>query len=305
MKKKLSICITSFNKPKQLSYLVNYLIKSISNKIQICIYDNNSDKETKKLLNILEKFDSVKIIMFKKNFGERFLIKKIQSTINTEYFIILAEDDFINLKLLEENIKYMDNNKNLDLIFSKTLIYDIIKKNYYLLNSNLKNRITYSPSTSNLNKLFKCNIHLSSVFFRNKSCLQKNIFSINQIDEQIFIMYLASIYNFIFFDQIGSSFTVDRESKSYFRKIDDELIYKSLKEDLTFLKKNVKDKKFFLCLSQFSKELHFNYLKNKSIIKREKIIRNIYKKIYIFFKTYMSFYDLNIFKKFYENYAKS
>ena len=302
--KKITICITSYNKPQKLIYLTKYLIKNISNEMQIYVFDNNSKSKTQDYLFSLKNKKIIKLFISKKNLGERYLIEKIQKTVKSKYFIILAEDDFININYLKVCMNIMDTNNKLNLIFSKTLIYNPKKSYYYLLNTNLQSKKIYKPSVKNLEKLSVCNIHLSSIFFRSKINIDKNIFTINIIDEQIFINYLASKNYFTFLNEIGSSFTVDKFSQSYCREIESDSIDKSLKKDLSFLKKNIRDKKILEFLLKFSNKIHMQYNSYKSHNEKLPYIKILLRYFVSFFIIKIHSHNIGIFKNFYLKYDR-
>lgn len=302
--KKLSICITSYNKQSKLAYLLKYLLKNISIDMQIYVFDNNSNQHLQKYLENLKFKKKIKLFISKRNFGEKYLIKKIQELNNSTYFVILAEDDFINLNYLKSCMKFMDNNTNINLIFSKTLIYNQKKENFYMLNSNLKNGAIYKPALNNLKKLSTCNIHLSSVFFRGNINNNNKAFNINIIDEQIFIIYLASKNQFCFFNKIGSSFTINESSQSNKRKIDRKFIRYSLNNDLSFLKKNISDLSILKFISNFSKKVHYQYNDFKLSSERTLKIKIIIRSYISYFKLNFYKHDINMFKSYYFNYDK-
>ena len=64
--KKITICITSYNKPQKLIYLTKYLINNISNEMQIYVFDNNSKSKTQDYLLSLKNKKIIKLFISKK-----------------------------------------------------------------------------------------------------------------------------------------------------------------------------------------------------------------------------------------------
>ena len=310
MTNKFSICITSYNRKDYLKNLLDYIYEKINLEFNICIFDDNSNSFTKKYLNSIKKKKGIKIIIAKKNIGECKTIHKIINSVQSEYFMILAEDDLVNIEFIKKSIKNLDKDKTLGFIGAKSLVMDKIRNRNYVISSKWKAK-KYISSLNNSKKLIEQNLFISSIIFRKNSI--KNSLKICEIcDERSMISMLAFKSNFKIIDMIGSCFFVHKGSQSgqnHLFTLDNNIIAQSLIKEISDIKeiKLSKDElNFFIDLSfRIHTNFMFNKLKNKknNFFSFLHIIKNNYL-LYLIKNNFVNkkhLFVIQEFKKYYSN----
>ena len=130
MKPRLSLIITSFNRPNFLLRSIKFLV-SYKLPIQLIILDSSKKKfENIEFSNLVDKFN----IIVKKFSTDIFVTKKIAKGcqfINTDYSVLCADDDFFFPASLLKCVDFLDANPDYSsaqgLIFNHTNYEETIK----------------------------------------------------------------------------------------------------------------------------------------------------------------------------------
>ena len=130
MKPRLSLIITSFNRPKFLLRTIKFLV-SYKLPIQLIILDSSKKKfENIEFSNLVDKFN----IIVKKFSTDIFITKKIAKGcqfINTDYSVLCADDDFFFPASLLKCVDFLDANPDYSsaqgLFFNHTNYEETIK----------------------------------------------------------------------------------------------------------------------------------------------------------------------------------
>ena len=136
---KFTIIITSYNKEKYLKKCIQSCLNQNKNDYEIILCDNFSDDGTTTILTEFE--NKIKIIKKKKvsKYGpvnQMDLIKEGLQISKGDYICLLDGDDYFYLDKLETLEKYLNINKNLNIIFD----LPEIKKDNNLTQLKLKNK---------------------------------------------------------------------------------------------------------------------------------------------------------------------
>jgi len=122
MKKKLSICIPTYNRQNFLARLLDNCIKEttgIENLVEVCVSDNGSTDETEKILKAYSK--KSRLIRYrrnKKNLGFESNLVSVLSMAKGEYCWIMGDDDIFLKDSIKEILSIIDL-KNPDFIISE------------------------------------------------------------------------------------------------------------------------------------------------------------------------------------------
>lgn len=283
MKNKFTIYIPTFNRKNKLYKLVKYLLNY--NFINIHIFDNsiNSLKYDPKFLKLF-KHSNLKYNKNKSNLGLVGNFNKILKNINSEYFMILADDDFVNVTFIENSLKEFINNNELAWVGSKSLIYNIVDKEYYFVGYQLKNKNYHFDIDSNQYEYnVNYNLPLCSIIFNYK--FLNNKVKINKIGDDRSLLFKISLNNkYKIINSIGGIFTINESSFTYnggYSNFNKDFIKTSKNEEIkeiinyTHIKK--KSKLFAINKINFfydSLKLHKDFSKNNFLKKYFNLIYN-------------------------------
>lgn len=208
---KLTICLFTYNRLDKLEKILNYLLNNINlNTIKIHLFDNGSNKDT---ANFLEQYDN-KITIFKKtkNIGVKSIINFAFTTINTKYYHLLFDDDFVSADFLNKGINHLDLNQSDKTILSYSVLFNTTYSFFSILGKNWDTG-RYSFFLNNVKKFHEDNIPLCSIIF-STDLLDQTI-KINDIaDERPFIYSNLFLGNVYFLDIMGGAFLVHDNSIS-------------------------------------------------------------------------------------------
>ena len=108
--KTFSICIPSYNRPKQLERLLSSIQLNSKLKFEVLIIDDCSPKQkeiSKCVLEAQHLKQVIKYIPLKKNIGYDENALKLINNAKGDYLIFVADDDVINSQYLERTIFFM------------------------------------------------------------------------------------------------------------------------------------------------------------------------------------------------------
>jgi glycosyltransferase involved in cell wall biosynthesis len=184
MKKiKISICIPTFNRFRNLDNLLNSIVKNeINNKpIEVIVSDNASKDKTEAIVSKYYNKIKIKYIKNTHNLGMAKNIINCTKSANGEFIWILGDDDLLFNNSLREIINVINKNSNCDFFLFNSLNIPKNKSLKYLKSNsliNLENFSKFSKIKFNKKDYLKNNINyndtsdfLGAIFttiFRNK-----------------------------------------------------------------------------------------------------------------------------------------
>jgi len=208
MKKKLSICIPTYNRQNFLARLLDNCIKEttgIENLVEVCVSDNGSTDETEKILKAYSK--KSRLIRYrrnKKNLGFESNLVSVLSMAKGEYCWIMGDDDIFLKDSIKEILSIIDL-KNPDFIISE--FKSSFQGNYinWKGNSEIKEerqiRKIFIDKFSEI-VFMSSNILKRKLFFNAKKKIIKNVFMHTLIQfrslpkiKKLFITKKAAIFD--------------------------------------------------------------------------------------------------------------
>lgn len=143
----LSICIPTYNRAELLSYSLAQMIietTKFKDKIEIIISDNNSTDNTKAIVNKFK--ENNKILKYYKNdenIGFNYNIFKIIDKYATGKFCwIIGDDDFIYNNSISSLISVLQNQENIDFIYTNYDLIEIEKNRNIFFKDKIFNRLS-------------------------------------------------------------------------------------------------------------------------------------------------------------------
>lgn len=118
---KVSVIIPSYNREEYISATIDSVLNQTYKDFEVIVVDDGSRDNTKKQL---EKFNSRIKVIYQRN-SERAVSRNIGvSNSNSEYIAFLDSDDTWLKNKLEEQVKILDENKDIILTYGKSLRMD-------------------------------------------------------------------------------------------------------------------------------------------------------------------------------------
>lgn len=118
----ISICIPTFNSSKHIIECINSVLNQSYSDFEVIVSDNKSTDNTIELIKSINS-KKIKVHQNKTNLGMAENFIKVCELASGNYIKLLASDDVLEPKALEESISTFKNNQNLSLVVtSKKLI---------------------------------------------------------------------------------------------------------------------------------------------------------------------------------------
>ena len=116
---KISYVITTYNKINSLKIILNDLINKINYEIEeLIIIDGGSVDGTDSYLKKLQLDKKISKLIIEKDYGEAHGFNKGILLAEGTYIKIMTDDDVYNLNLVRNSISFMEENNNIDILFS-------------------------------------------------------------------------------------------------------------------------------------------------------------------------------------------
>lgn len=205
--KKVSILITSFNAEKTIERSLKSSLNQNFIDYEIVLVDDGSTDRSQK---IIKKFKNKKLKKFflKKNIGRTKALNYGLNRCNSKYIAILDSDDTSIKNRLNKQYKFLEKNKNIDLVcsFYKLKIFNTKLKIMSFPNLNLfKKKLKYTNLVAH-----------SSVMYRKNVVKKYKIYNTNFLYAQDYEMILKFLKKdkIDFIPECLSTINVDDESMS-------------------------------------------------------------------------------------------
>ena len=123
----LSICIPTYNRPKQLPNCLHsiYLAKKNSNlNFEVCVSDNGSNYDVTKVVKTYENKLSIRLNKNKVNLGYQLNLLKVISIAKGEYVWAIGDDDLLVPDSLKKIEKLLADNRDVDFFYINSYFLD-------------------------------------------------------------------------------------------------------------------------------------------------------------------------------------
>lgn len=220
--KRLTVAVPTFNRVDFLRKCLNELFK-LGDKIEIIVSDNNSQDETRDYLSSL---DNVKNLMVHTNPENKGMVgnwNTLLYLIETEYFLLLSDDDLIDAGEVEKFVELInrDDFGDYDVCFYRTKIIDtngkLLKETKPLVYEGTKKEFIRSFLR------LRTQITLSSTIFKLSAL--KNVGGYDKEDgllaDTAAWMRVVSNKNYYISNQFLSSYRIHQGALTNVTKIDD------------------------------------------------------------------------------------
>lgn len=227
---KITTIIPTFKRPRLLKRAIESVLTQSFKNFEIHIYDNASGDETEEIVAEYIQRDK-RIFYFKneKNIGAlNNIIQGIRS-VNTEFYSILSDDDFILPKFYENAIHEFEECPLAGFVCAKTLTVDIVNEQMQFRNRDWSPGF-YQPSKVIASKMYNSHFVSTGVLFRQRVRYLVGEFEASGNDV-LFMTMAAAIMPFVVVKDYGAVFSMHAESYSAnggMLKEEDSLLNKNL-----------------------------------------------------------------------------
>jgi glycosyltransferase involved in cell wall biosynthesis len=164
---KISLCVTSYNRPDTLRQLINsYLRQNYPNK-ELVISDDTPNNSIEKLIAEFRNEKTIKYFHNQPGLGfSKNLLKSIERATG-DYLILLGDDDvFFSKSVLSDYVKVFEENPSVGFVYANQVRFSNAMKIEYIANFSLKNKLFKNGKEAMENMWFK-SIFIGGIGIRN------------------------------------------------------------------------------------------------------------------------------------------
>ncbi|RLA46687.1 MAG: hypothetical protein DRR42_18195 [Gammaproteobacteria bacterium] len=200
----ITTVIPTFRRPLLLRRAVESVLAQSFKNLVVCIYDNDSGDETEEVVKGLIKRDS-RIIYFKnsQNIGGVANISQGLERVNTPYYSLLSDDDFLLPGFYENAVKALEIFPEARFICSKTVVIDLIDKKLQFRNQDWAPGV-YEPSGEVVSKMHSSHFVTTGVLLSKDLRDSIGVFEPSGSDS-LYTTIAAASFPFVVLDSYGAA----------------------------------------------------------------------------------------------------
>jgi len=221
MQDKITALIPTYKRPKYLRRAILSVLRQTHRNLQISIFDNASGDNTESVVDELSRNDKrIEYHCHKENIGASRNFKYAFNSVETPYFSVISDDDFLALDFYENAVNVLSNNSDVMFVVLNTLIVD---EHASLIGDCVStNSLTFYRDKDRFDILHSGAIPLTwtAMVFR-KELAQIYADMDDRYDvaaDMRFLLHSAARYNFAHLSKVGAFLTYHAGSFSLSRK---------------------------------------------------------------------------------------
>ncbi len=217
MNPKVTALVPTYRRPKYLKRAILSVLNQSYKDIELSIFDNASGDNTKDIVSSLSENDSrIKYYCHASNIGALANFSYALKTVNTPYFSILSDDDFLAEDFYKDAINVLENNPNVMFVILNTLRVD--ENTNLIVDKPSTYKLNFYSGKSGFDEFHSGNIPQTwtGMVFR-KELAKLYYEASNKYDigsDMRFLFHATSIHNFAYLSKVGAFFTVHSDSAS-------------------------------------------------------------------------------------------
>lgn len=213
LKPLITTVIPTYRRPKLLRRAIDSVLDQTYPHFQVCVYDNASGDETAEVVaEYIQDDDRVSYIKHKKNIGAcNNMIKGVES-VNTDYYSLLNDDDFLLPDFYRNAMQAFERSPEAEFICSKTISADTINKKWNFRNKDWLPGF-YRPSNIIASKMYYSHFTLTGVLWKTTSRQSLGVFGKNR-DDRLYLTMAAASLPFVVIDDFGAVYTIHPQAFS-------------------------------------------------------------------------------------------
>ncbi len=224
MNNKVTVLIPTYRRPEYLRRAILSVLGQTYDRLKISVFDNASGDNTKDIIKSLSKNDSrITYHCHAKNIGALANFKHAFKSVDTPYFSILSDDDFVAMDFYENAVDVLNNNPEIMFVILNTLIVD--EKSNLIGHRESTNRLSLYSGRDGFDALHSGNVPITwtgMVFRKDVAQIYEEMEDKYDVASDMrFLLRAASRHNFAYLSKVGAFFTVHADSYSESRKVID------------------------------------------------------------------------------------
>ena len=217
MNAKITALIPTYRRPKYLRRSILSVLGQSYKNLQLSVFDNDSRDETKDVVSSLNKNDGrIKYHCHPNNIGALANFRHAFNSVDTPYFSILSDDDFLSMDFYKNAIDVLDNHPEVMFVILNTLRIDECSN--LIGDREATDKLSFFNGISGFDELHSGNIPstwTSMVFRKDVAKIYEEMENEYDIASDMrFLFRAASRYNYAYLSKVGAFFTVHSESAS-------------------------------------------------------------------------------------------
>ena len=220
----ITTLICTYKRSELLKKTIESVINQTYKNIKIHVIDDKSEDETENIVNVLRLKDSrIVYECNEKNLGARKNFKYAFSSVETEYFSMLSDDDLLLNDFYENAIEILDKNEGIDFVIFESI--KINEKKEFIAANKINNELKIYENHEGLRLFYENKIphDWTAVVFRKKVAdiyLKMNADNDAGVDIR-FMAYAIAKCKFAVYSKYASLFTIHKQSETYSRQLMD------------------------------------------------------------------------------------
>lgn len=221
MNDKITALIPTYRRPEYLCRAILSVLRQTYGNLQVSVFDNASGDNTEEVVSNLSANDTrIKYHCHAYNSGFLANFRYAFKSVDTPYFSVMSDDDFLTRDFYENAVNVLNNNPEVMFVILNVLLVD---ENANLIGNHVStNRLSFYCDQNRFDALYSGNIPsgwTAMVFRKEVAQIYDNMD--DRYDEAIdmrFFLHAAARYNFAYLSKVGAFFTVHSGSGSAARK---------------------------------------------------------------------------------------
>ncbi|WP_248799501.1 glycosyltransferase family 2 protein [Pseudomonas sp. MWU13-2105] len=209
----ITTVIPTYKRPEMLKRAIESALAQNVEDLKVCVYDNFSKDGTKEMVLEYCRQDSrVVYVERPENIGAAKNIEYALRAVDTEYYTLLSDDDFLLPGFYEQALKKFEEYPIAAFVCAKTLAVDLINKRVEYRNKGWGSGLV-NPGIDISRKMYSSHFVTTSVMFRRSVMDALGPFDPSGSD----LMYMtmaSAIYPFVVLDQYGAAVMLHEQAYS-------------------------------------------------------------------------------------------
>lgn len=220
----ITTVIPTFRRPELLKRAINSVLAQSFKDLQVCVYDNASGDHTEAIVQAFMQEDE-RVIYYKNNENIGAIANIIQglTAVNTPFYSLLSDDDFLLPDFYQKAIDEFHINPTAEFVCSKTMVIDLINKKIQYRNKDWSAGF-YQPSNEIVSKMYVSHFVTTGVLLRKSITQLIGVFDPIGSDN-LYMTIASATVPFVVLDSYGAAITLHDNSYSV---IDDGIIKEKL-----------------------------------------------------------------------------
>lgn len=209
----ITTIICTYRRPRLLRRAIESALAQTFKNIKICVYDNASGDETEAVVAEYSKLDD-RVFYFRNSENIGAVNNMIQGVeaVDTEFYSLLNDDDFIFPDFYENAMREVDNHPQVGFVCAKVMVVDLVNKRMQFNNKHWSQGL-YQPSNKTASKMASSHFITTGVLLR-KSMRQL----IGKFDktgnDRLYMTIAAAVSPFVVLDSYGAASVMHSQSFS-------------------------------------------------------------------------------------------